>query len=99
VSVGVARLLVGHRALTRATATRLFIVHVFATTMGVLTLLLGLAAGHLAFTTMSHVAASGRILFVILRGTEGNGGRRDRQGSGANEGDYECFHLLHLYVS
>src|SRR5882672_4169410 len=92
---GASSLLVGHRTSTFTTTTRLFFVHAFAAGVSVLTPSLLLAAGHICFAAVFHVAASGRLI-VILRGIQGKGCGRNRQGRSACEGDYKCFEFLHL---
>jgi hypothetical protein len=98
VGLGASRLLVGHRTRTATTAARLFVVHAFATGVSVLTLFLLLAAGHICFAAVLHVAARGGII-IIVRGLKGKRCGRNSQGRSACDGDYKCFEFLHLYVS
>jgi len=95
IGFGLSRLLVGHRTGALGTAARLFIVHAFATRVSVLTLSLLLAAGHICFAAVLHVAAGGRIV-IVRRGIQGKSGGRNSQGGAAREGDYKCFEFLHL---
>jgi len=68
VSVCVAGLLVGHRTSVALAAASGFVVLAFATSMGVLALFLLFAAGHgCVFATAFSVAASRRVLVIVLR--------------------------------
>jgi hypothetical protein len=90
-------LLVRHRTSTFTTTAGLFFVHAFATSVSVLTPSLLLAAGHIFFATVLHIATRGRI--IVLRGFEGKCRSRNSQGRAASKDENKCFEFLHLYVS